>query len=158
MRWLTHSHLNTLIAIAYTTMPQIVRMPICLPQSNILAPSKATLRIASFSCFTGSKLQNFCSQTGNASVEKKVPPSKNCGRVMRLANGGIELSLFETPLTMKPKPMNTIRPNKLSTIISRKVIKPCTSVNLKTKCPSKIITTAVINWNTTRLRPSPSTI
>jgi len=53
-------------------MPHIASIPICFQQSNMLAPSKATLRIASLSCLTGNTLQNFCSQPGKASVETKA--------------------------------------------------------------------------------------
>src|ERR1700683_4082254 len=48
-----HSHLNTLIAIPYTTMPQIARIPICFPQSVKCAPSKETFLMASFNAVKG---------------------------------------------------------------------------------------------------------
>ena len=67
-------------------------------------------------------------------------------------------SVFASPLTIKPKPMNTSNAMKLSTIISKNVIQPWTSVNWKAKCPIPIIIMAVINWKITLLNPSPRTI
>src|SRR5664279_6375631 len=113
-------------------MPHIARILICLPQSIREAPSNATFRMASFSCFNGSISQKPCNHLGKACVEKNVPPNKNCGSVNIFANGGMELSFLATLLMIKPNPINTMRPRKLSTIISRKVASPFISCLLYT--------------------------
>ena len=59
-----------------------------------------------------------------AEVTKEIGAFKNWGKVIRLAKGGIVLSFFARPLTIKPKPINTINPIKLKTSISIKVSKP----------------------------------
>ena len=51
-----------------------------------------------------------CSQLGKASIEKKVPDNKNCGKVTILEIGGTILSFFAIPEMIKPKPINTIMP------------------------------------------------
>ena len=76
---------------------------------------------------------------------ENVPDNRNCGKVIRLANGGIELSFFESPLTINPKPINTIKPKKLRASSSMNVMNPLTRVNLKMKWPMSRITMAVIN-------------
>ena len=128
-----YSHLNTLMAIAYATTPQIASTPSCAPQSASLAPSKATFLIASVRGVRGTILQIGCSHEGKFSIGKNVPAQRNCGRVKRFAKGGIELSFFASPLTTKPKPMNTARPIKLNDSNSKKVTTPCTRVKSNAK-------------------------
>ena len=77
-------------------------------------------------------------------MEKKVPLNKNCGSVIRFANGGMVLSLFAKPLMMKPKPIKINNPKKLKKSISKTVIHPLTNVKPKNKYPAPIITMAVI--------------
>ena len=62
------------------------RIPSCLPQAVRCAPSKATFRMASLSCFSGKYSQIRASQCGKASVEKKVPPNRSCGSDVRCHN------------------------------------------------------------------------
>ena len=57
-------------------------------------------------------------------MEKKVPANKNCGIVIILANGGIELSFFAIPDTTKPKPIKTINPSEHKISMLIKVTKP----------------------------------
>src|SRR6478735_11591965 len=116
-----YSHLNVLKATRYTTTVQIPSMPISRQQLARLAPSNAILRMALLKCVSGSTLQMGWSQDGNASMEKKVPARKNCGKVIRLAKGGMELSFFDTLLTIKPNPMKRINARKLSNMMSKKV-------------------------------------
>src|SRR5690606_10622106 len=111
-------------------------------QLSRLAPSKEILRIALLKCVKGRILQSGCSQAGKLSIGKKVPANKNCGRVKILAKGGMVLSDLDRPLTIKPQPIKTIKAIKLSTMISKNVIQPCTRVNLKNTTPMMIITIA----------------
>ncbi len=114
--------------MAYTITPQISRMPISFQQSSRLAPSNEIARMALLKCVSGKRLQITCNHLGKTVMGKNVPANKNCGSVNKFANGGIVLSFLATPLTIKPQPMKTINAIKLNTMISRKVMKPCTSV------------------------------
>ena len=132
--------------------------PTSCQQLKKLAPSKEILRMALLKCVSGKILQKTCNHFGKKLMGKKVPANKNCGSVNILAKGGIVLSFLATLLTTKPKPINTINAIKLSSIISRNVVKPCTSVKLNANAPSVMMITAVIIWNNTRLNASPKTI
>ena len=103
-------------------------MPNSFQQLNKLTPSNDMLRIALLKWVNGSILHKGCNHLGKVSTGKNVPASKNCGKVNRLANGGIVLSFLAKLLTINPNPINNMRATKLNTIISRKVTKPCTNV------------------------------
>ena len=119
--------------MAYTTTIQIPNTPSSNKQSDNPAPSKAILRMALLKCVNGNILEMGCNQEGKLSIEKKVPASKNCGKVIRLAKGGIVLSVLATLLTIKPKPIKSNKAIKLRIIIWAKVTQPLTSVKSNTK-------------------------
>ena len=73
-----------------------------------------------------------CNQEGNASIGKNVPQSKNCGRVIILAIGGIVLSLRAIPETTKPKPIKTSYPIAANKSSLTSVQPPSTNVNSNT--------------------------
>ena len=66
-----------------------------------LAPSNAILRMALLKWVKGNTLHMGCNQEGNASMGKNVPANKNWGNVIRLAKGGMVLSLFATELWIR---------------------------------------------------------
>jgi hypothetical protein len=99
--------------------------------------------MALLKCVNGKILQIGCNHGGNASIEKKVPANKNCGKVIIFANGGIVLSFLATLLTIKPKPIKRINAKKLNNMISIKVWNPCTNVKLNAKWPTPITIMAV---------------
>ena len=103
-------------------------------------------------------MQMGCNQAGNASIEKNVPESKNCGRVMILAIGGTELSFFAIPDTAKPNPIKTMRPRVDKSSISNTVKMPCISVKPKRKWPIRIINKAPARAKTNLLMASPRMI
>ena len=88
------------------------------------APSKATLRKASFKYVNGSALLMPCNHDGYASIGKNVPLNKNCGNVITLASGGITLSLLAMPDITKPNPIKTISPIADNNSISTRVVNP----------------------------------
>ena len=105
-------------------MPHKNKIPISQLTSQRFCPSNATALIAVLRCVSGSAFEMGCNHFGKLSTEKNVPPNKNCGNVIKFAKGGIVLSLFANPLTIKPNPINIIKPTKLRKSISNKVIQP----------------------------------
>ena len=122
------------------------------------APSKAMSRNASFKYVSGRKLQMGCNQEGNDSMGKKVPDSRNCGNVIKLAKGGIMDSFRASPDITKPNPMNTISPNADNSIICKAVTAPLMSVKPKNQYPTKMMKSAPVKEKTMRLNASPKMI
>ena len=72
--------------------------------------------------------------------------------------GGIVLSLFAIPDTIKPKPINTTSPMIASRSIFSTVTTPCINVKLKKKCPIRMINMAPQSAKPILAIPSPNTI
>jgi hypothetical protein len=114
--------------IAYINIPQTESISTCGQQLDNEAPSKATLRIASFSAVRGRNWIIGCKNAGSAVLEKNVPDKKYCGNMNRLAYIGMTFWFFAMPVIKKPKPINTSNARKLKKIISMKVKNPLASV------------------------------
>lgn len=104
------------------------------------APSNAIARIASFKNVIGKILAIGCKKAGKVSILKKLPLSKNCGRVTRFAIGETASSLSPKDDTKSPSPKKTSKPSKDNSNILINVDRPFTRVKLNAKCPTKTIT------------------
>ena len=72
--------------------------------------------------------------------------------------GGMVLSLFAIPETIKPKPINTMRPIIASNSILKTVMIPCIKEKWKKKCPISMINTAPQRAKPILAIPSPNTM
>ena len=77
---------------------------------------------------SGKAFDTGCIHLGKASTEKKVPASRNWGKVIILDKGGMVDSLRARPLIVNPKLMNTSKPIAQITSILTTVIHPCMRV------------------------------
>ena len=91
-------------------------------------------------------MQIGCIHDGKDSTGKKVPLKSICGKVIKLASGGITLSVFASPEMTKPNPMKTKKAKDETRSIFITVIAPCTSVKLKACAPMNKMISVVKAW------------
>src|ERR1700722_15480397 len=110
-----YSHLNVFAARRYITAPQMIRPSIKGIVCSILPPSVVIFLTASLKNDRGKMFAIGWSQLGSSLVGKKVPESKNWGKVIKLTIGPAAFSSFPSPAIKYPNPKNA-----MSAIIERK--------------------------------------